>query len=137
VVEKSQAVERLVAACSGFKDAWQAHREQWKGEPAGDYNDLGVLAQWVVDRMAAGDHDCFAMLFSELEALLSNASPELRDLLVVGFLEDIQNVSTNRDIDPDVVLPFLGRESRRGWFDLIRLWHGPDGTGWSGQKHDG
>jgi hypothetical protein len=136
VVEKSQAVERLVAVCSGFNDAWQAHRDWWKGEPAGDYNDLGALAQWVVDRMAAGEHDCFATLFSELEALLSNASPKLRDLLVVGFLEDIQNVSTNRGIDPDVVLPFLGRESRRGWFDLIRLWHGPDGTGWPGQKHD-
>lgn len=51
MVEKKQAVERLVAACSGFKDAWQAHREQSKGERAVDYNDLGVLAQRVVDRM--------------------------------------------------------------------------------------
>lgn len=136
MVEKSEAVERLVARCLGFKDAWQAHRDWWEGQPAGEYNDLGALARWVADRMAVGDHECFPMLFDEVEALLSNANQELRDLLIVGLLEDIQNIATNRGINPDVVLPFLGPESRKGWFELIRLWHGPDGAGWPGQKQD-
>lgn len=136
MVTKQQAVNRLVAACPDFDGAWQDHLEYWKGEPAGEYFDLGALAQWIVDQVAAQRLDCFEALFNELEILLGGASDELRDLLVVGFLEGLQNVAANRGIDPDVALRFLGPESRRGWFQLITMWHGPDGTGWVGQKRE-
>jgi hypothetical protein len=137
VTDVADAVLRLVNACPGFKDAWEEHLDWWEGEPAGEYNDLGALAEWVADQLAARDFDCFPRLFGEVEALLVPAKRELRELLVVGLLEDTQNVATNRKIDPDLVLPFLGPESRKAWFELIRLWHGPDGSGWPGQKHDG
>jgi hypothetical protein len=133
-VDKPEAVQRLVAACPGFAETWNKHRANWGLERAGDYNDLGVLALWLVDQMAGGRLDCFPELFGELELLLAAASEEVRDLLVVGFLEDLQNIAANRQIDPDLALNFLGTESRRGWFELIRSWHGPTGTGWPGQR---
>lgn len=136
MVTKEEAVRRLVEACTGFADAWHAHVEWWEGEPAGEYNDLGELAQWVVERMGDKDFECFSTLFNEVETLLTDASIELRTLLVIGFLEDIQNLAANRQIDPDMVLPFLGPEARRGWFELIRMWHGPHGEGWPGQRHE-
>ena len=130
------AVDRLVAACPDFAGAWAKHRERWGSESAGHYNDLGALALWVVNRMAAGDVGCFGHLFNELEALIVDSQPELRELLVVGFLEDVQNVATNRAVDPDIVLPFLGNESRKGWFELIQTWHGEAGMGWPGATRD-
>lgn len=136
VVGKGDAVSRLVGTCPDFKDAWRAHLDYWNGEPAGEYIDLGALAQWVVDRMDSNDAGCFPALFKELEELLAPAGAELRDLLVVGLLEDIQNVSANRKVNPDLVLPYLGPESRKGWFELIRSWHGPGGAGWPGQKNE-
>jgi hypothetical protein len=136
LTELGDAVRRLVSVCPAFNDAWQAHLRYWEGEPAGEYNDLGALALWLVDQMDARRLECFPALFGEVEVLLGKASPELRDLLVVGLLEDIQNVSTNRGVDPDVALSFLGPQSRGGWFELIRMWHGPDGSGWVGQKTD-
>ena len=129
-------MRRLVASCPGFNDAWQAHVRYWEGEPAGEYNDLGEMAEWLVEQMAAQKLDCFPALFGEVEAMLENSSPELRDLLVVGLLEDIQNASTNTNVDPDIALAFLGPQSRKGWFELIRMWHGPDASGWVGRKSD-
>jgi len=129
-------VRRLIAICPGFAQAWQAHLDWWEGEPAGDYNDVGALAQWVVERIGAGELDCLPALFQDVEAILEDASDELRNLLLVGFLEDVQNVAANTGVDPDVVLPFLGPESRKGWFDLIKFWHGPDGSGWVGRRPD-
>jgi hypothetical protein len=93
-----------------------------------------VLANWLVDEMSAGRLDGFSDIFREVEALLAEADEEIRDLLVVGILEDIQNIATNRNVDPDLVLPFLGPESRKGWFHLIRYWHEPAGEGWPGQR---
>ena len=136
MVTKEEAVRRLVTACPGFSDAWQAHLQWWEGEPAGEYNDLGELAQWIVGRMAEGDVECFSTLFTEVEALLRDASTEIRNLLVIGLLEDIQNVAVNGSLDPDLILPYLGPESRKGWFELIEMWHGPGGAGWPGKKQD-
>jgi hypothetical protein len=136
VVGKAEAVRRLVGICPDFRDAWEAHLDYWNGEPAGEYNDLGALAQWLVDRMEAQNTSCFPALFKDFEDLLASSDANRRDLLVVGFLEDVQNVSSNRKVNPDVVLPFLGPESRKGWFELVRSWHGQDGAGWTGQKHD-
>ncbi len=136
MLAKDEAVRRLVAACPSFDKAWQAHLAWWKGEPAGEYNDLGALAEWVVDQMAEGHLGCFDTLFNEVELLLTGANAELRNLLVIGFLEDIQNIAANRETDPDIVLPFLGPETRKGWFELINMWHGPGGEGWPGRKDD-
>jgi len=136
MTDKQEAVRRLVRVCPGFAEAWRKHLDWWGGEPAGEYNDLGELAEWVVKQITAGELDCFPALFSEVEVLLDGASDELNILLVVGFLEDLQNIAVNTGADPDVVLSFLGRESRKGWFELIKMRHGPDGFGWVGQKGD-
>lgn len=132
----ADAVARLIRVCPGFKDRWEAHVVQWERQPAGYYNDLGALAHWVVDRMAVSDLACLPELFREFEAILDGANEDTRDLLVVGFLEDLQNIAANREIEPDLVLPFLGPLSRAGWFELIASWHGPEGSGWPGQKKD-
>ena len=86
--------------------------------------------------MREGKLDCFSALFDEVERSLTAADSEVRDMLVIGLLEDIQNISTWGKIDPDIGLPFLGPESRKGWFELIRMWHGRPGDGWPGQKED-
>jgi len=131
-----EAARRLVAVCPEFSQAWRKHLDWWDGEPAGEYNDVAALAHWIVEQMAANNLDCFPALFGEVETTLEAAGPRLRDLLVVGLLEDIQNISAHGAADPDIALAFLGPESRMGWFELIRSWHGADGTGWAGQKRE-
>ena len=136
MASNQEAVDRLVAVCTGFHETWLQRRDSWGSEQGGHYNDLGALATWMVDQMEARKVGCFDELFDELETLLEDPSAELRDLLVVGFLEDLQNVATNRHVDPDIVLPFLGPQARKGWFELIRMWHGDTGSGWPGRRDD-
>ena len=39
---------RLIADFPGFRPRWEKHLELWKGEPAGNYNDIAEFAQFVV-----------------------------------------------------------------------------------------
>jgi hypothetical protein len=51
---------------------------------------------------------------------------------VIGLLEDIQNVSKDDHVDPDFALSYLGPESRKEWFFLIRHVQ----RDWPGQSQD-
>ena len=120
--------------CPEFSPAWQEYLDSWEGPPSGEYNHVGALAQWVVNQMAAGNLNCFAKLFDEVESLLVNATTGVRNLIVIGLLEDIQNFSKWGRVNPDIALRFLGPESRKEWFFLIEASHWE----WPGQvREDG
>jgi hypothetical protein len=109
-----------------------AYLDSWEGKPSGEYNDISVLADWIVGRMAAGVTDCFPEVFDEVESLLVGATSEVRNVIVIGLLEDIQNVSKDQHVDPDIALSYLGPESRKEWFFLIRHVQ----RDWPGQSQD-
>jgi hypothetical protein len=132
VIDERQAVHRLVALCPDFAPDWLQYLDSWEGKPSGEYNDIGALAEWVVNRMAVGSLDCLAELFAEVESLLVGASREVRNVLVIGLLEDIQNLSKDQRVDPDIALIFLGPHSRKEWFFLISTIQ----RDWPGQLHD-
>ncbi len=132
MINERQAVERLVAVCPEFGPHWQGYLDSWDGTPSGEYNDVGALADWVVDRIVVGDLACFGKLFEEVEGLLANATTDVRNLIVIGLLEDIQYISKDRGIDPDITLGFLGRESRKEWFFLVRSVQ----RDWPGQRRE-
>jgi hypothetical protein len=120
VIDERQAVRRLVAVCPDFAPHWLQYLDSWEGKQSGEYNDMSALGEWVVNRMAAGILECMAELFDEVESLLVGASTEVRNVIVIGLLEDIQNMSRDLRVDPDIALSFLGPKSRKEWFLLIR-----------------
>jgi hypothetical protein len=120
VIDEREVVQRLVAVCPEFAADWQAYVDSWEGLPSGEYNHVSALARWVVRRMAVRDLDCVTTLFEDVEGLLVNATAEMRNLIVIGLLEDIQNFSKYDRVDPDIALGLLGPESRKEWFFLIR-----------------
>lgn len=66
-----------------------------------------------------------AELFNEFESVLVNATEATRHVLVIGFLEDIHNLTVRfhkpaEQIDPDVLLGYFGPKSRSEWFSLVR-----------------
>ena len=142
VVSEAQAAERLILICPGFQHIWQRHLDWSDGKRFGEYVDLGILAEWVVDQMIAGQVDCFSSLFAEVETLLQDASSDVRNLLVIGLLEDIQlwvigkYGSKASEVDPDQLLPFLGNETRKEWFGLVRYWDHWEPGKWTGKRED-
>lgn len=127
-----EAVRRMTSAVPAFGSEWQEHLDWWGDQTAGSYNDMSALAQWVVKQMSDGGELILSPIFAEMEALLTE-SPELHDVLVIGFLESVQNLAANSHLDPDVLLPMLGPRCTDGWFELVRMWHGSEGAGWAGR----
>ena len=127
MISESEALRRLVTVCPGFQDVWRQHLNDG-GHADGEYVHIGVLAGWVVDRLVEADPECLPELFAEVERVLDGASRDVRNLMVIGLLEDLQLFALGKlepkpGFDPDVVLGMLGPRSRAAWFDLIaRYW---------------
>jgi hypothetical protein len=141
VVTESDAVHRLVSICPDFQDIWRQHLNRYHDE--GEYIHIGVLAEWVVDRVASGELRCLPDLFTEVETILEEASDDVRNLLVIGLLEDVQLFAMGKltpkaeTFDPDVVLGLLGPQARQEWFGLIaRYWDRYEPGRWRWQHTD-
>src|SRR2546425_10002494 len=88
-------IAELLGACSSLVPSWERERaERMDNDPENplDYIQAAALAQVVVDAFLAGDRDRLPKLFDRLEHLLKTIPMKDRDLLIVGFLEDLQGV---------------------------------------------
>ena len=83
---------------------------------------LGALASAIVDLFASGATEDFARFFSNVEQSLGDDSQ--RNLVVVGLLEGIQNVSLNRGLGIDAFGQWLGPITDRYWRALMDFWAG-------------
>jgi hypothetical protein len=139
VIGEHDAVRRLITICPGFQDSLAFYMETY-GRLDESYNVIGELAKWVVGQIRGDEFNCFTDLFNEFESVLVNATEDARQVLVIGFLEDIHNLTVRfhkpaEQIDPDVVLRYLGPKSRTEWFLLVRQyldW----GETWPGRTDD-
>jgi hypothetical protein len=136
VISKHEAVRRLIAVCPGFQDSLTRYLDT-DARLDEAYNVMGELANWVVEQMRANDFTCFSELFDEFERVLSEADPDAQQVLVIAFLEDVHNFGVwfqkpADRADPDVLLPYLGPQSRIEWFGLVR-WYVNRGEPWPGR----
>ena len=86
------------------------------------YVELGALASTVSELDASGAHD-WSRLFAEVERRLAT-EPAARNLLVLGFLESLQNIELNRGRPLARWEPLLGPETRVAWRAVIDFWAG-------------
>ncbi len=139
MISERDAVRRLTTICPGFQDSLASYIETY-GRLDESYNVMGELAKWVVGQIEAHESNCFTELFNEFESVLVNATEDARQVLVIGFLEDVHNLTVrlnkpSEQIDPDVLLPYIGPKSRSEWFLLVRQyldW----GETWPGRTED-
>jgi hypothetical protein len=88
------------------------------------YSRAGDIAHALVANLDAGQTSYFSEFFAELERLLAAPTPEIRELLVVGLIEDVQNVSLNSGVALQRWQPWLGPVTRLGWDVIVGLWAG-------------
>ena len=53
-----------------------------------------------------------------------NGNKNLRNLVVIGFLEDLQNVASWQEFGKEAFVQFLGSQSRDAWYEIERTWAG-------------
>ncbi|MBI5289022.1 MAG: hypothetical protein HY873_08615 [Chloroflexi bacterium] len=84
----------------------------------------GEAAQALVRDLQAEATNYFPDFFEELEGLLARADPAERELLVVGFVEGLQNVSLNNEVPLSRWDPWLRDLTREGWDVISGFWSG-------------
>jgi hypothetical protein len=120
-----EVMPRLIADFPDFRSRWERHLELWKGKPAGSYNDIVQFAHFVAeDLYPKGKTADLQHVFDLVEHWLVNGNQNLRDLIANGFLEDLQNVASWREFGKEVLIPFLGPESRKAWNEIEKIWVG-------------
>lgn len=90
----------------------------------GPYTVVTDLAHKLVDALGRGETGAFTSTFSALESQLASASPESRELLVVGLLEDLQTLSLNEGLSLDAWAQWLGPRTLEGWEVMKAYWDG-------------
>ena len=63
-------------------------------------------------------------MFGLMEKWLVDGSQAVRGLVVIGFLETLQNVTSWQAFGKVAFIPFLGPKSREAWDDVERMWAG-------------
>jgi hypothetical protein len=97
--------------------------------PEPDLADINAAAaaQAAVAR-STDDPPSLGPLLDLAEETLRGSDAELRDLVVVGLFEDIQNYLLRGVGSTDAVMTQLGPRSRRAWSALERWWEGDSGA---------
>jgi hypothetical protein len=86
------------------------------------YLQASALAHVVVEALVSGNRSCLPALFNRFEDLLTTGPEEDLNLLVVGFIEDLQGALGWAKFDPTPIYAYLGPTSRLKWDDLLRSW---------------
>lgn len=123
-MQPSEIIPTFLRICPDFLPVWEHHR---KFTPPGEtlyYLDMARLARFVVDSFIAGSVQCFDNLFDNIERLLLDDNEDVRALITIGLLEDIQTYSTHYEFGPDAFLQWLKPLSRQAWFEIARRWEG-------------
>jgi hypothetical protein len=114
----------LVARTVDLQAWWREFKSSPKSNVDLPYVAMGDLATEMVDRLGHGTTSEFDAVFHEVESALGSGDPADRSLLVVGFLEALQNVSLNRGIELVAWDHWIGSVTHHYWFLLIRSWKG-------------
>ena len=122
---EAEVMPRLVAEFPTFRPRWEKHLEWWKGEPAGNYNDIAEFVHFVVqDLYPSGNTEDLQHAFDLMENWLVNGNENLRGLITIGFLETLQNAASWQTFGREAFIPFLGPQCRQAWNEIERTWAG-------------
>jgi hypothetical protein len=79
---------------------------------------------WLRNSTASGRTEEAQRAFDLMEQWLVNGNQKVRELVVIGFLEDVQNIASWQPLGKAVFIPFLRPKSRDAWNEIERVWAG-------------
>ncbi|MFY9805433.1 MAG: hypothetical protein WA211_11950 [Candidatus Acidiferrales bacterium] len=121
----SAVVTALLHAFPAFLDRWKEHIAWWGGNSAGSYNDIAQFAHFVIeDLYEKGNIEETRRVFQKFEGLLEGADEDSRNLIGIGFFEDLQNIASWRPGGSKVYEQFFGPVSQQIWSELQIMWAG-------------
>ncbi len=88
-----------------------------------DYIDITLISRFLIRKVLEQDNYTVTKIFDEVEIILKNGSDQTKNLIVVGLLESIQNISSNLDYDyKNTFIKFLKINTKIEWERIIEEW---------------
>jgi hypothetical protein len=125
-IKKQEVMELLLKACPSYQGRWKIHIEENYGADEEQllYIDLGDFAHHLIDLYKTNELEEFPEIFQVIEQLHVNGDEFVKEAATIGLLEDIQNISSNSDLNPNVFIKYLNPESLKWWNHLNAFWEG-------------
>jgi hypothetical protein len=126
MIAKADMMGVLVEACPSFAPHWEAFQDEWREEADPPlYLSLSDFARHLIGMSERGEATGLSAAFAAVELLHREGDPYVREAATVGLLEALQNRNLHTNgTSPDLIRPYLGPVSARGWDELNRFWEG-------------
>ena len=87
------------------------------------YIALNQFAIHLIGMLGRSDTESFPTIFSAIERLQLEGEHYVQEAMVVGLLEDLQNLNLHSTTQPEQFEPFFEPESRKVWAELYEFWY--------------
>jgi hypothetical protein len=116
-------VPAFLTACPALTPSWEEHLAFWEAETdRGIYNDVGIIADYLVACYEAGDLSDFAAAFAVLEKCLAEGDEETKQVTTIGIIEGIQTLASHHRFGPEAFERWLQPRSRVAWLIGAAAW---------------
>ncbi|MCF2875188.1 MULTISPECIES: hypothetical protein [unclassified Tenacibaculum] len=90
------------------------------------YSDIADISRFIVDKKKSGQTENFENFFKNVEELMIFGDDYVKNLIVVGLFEGIQNIGGSEIDYYKSFDKWLKKNSLKAWRDLINSWEDLD-----------
>ncbi|BDD01386.1 DUF7674 family protein [Persicobacter psychrovividus] len=90
------------------------------------YVDIGSISRFVVEKKLDNQTSDFDLLFENIEDVYINGDKDVRNFIVVGLFEGIQNIGGEKIEYHHSFNEWLKTETQKAWNEIIDYWEGTD-----------
>jgi hypothetical protein len=124
MIDRTEMLPLLVEACPSFSEGWNEHKKEYFDEESYlPYIALGAFARHLVEKLRKGETSEFEAIFDAIERLITVGDGYVRDAILIGLFESLQNVSV-REGERNGLRRNLRPTSAKWWEQVELFWHG-------------
>jgi hypothetical protein len=94
---------------------------RYEEQSAGPEQEISAFTHFVVELYEQREWQQLQTAFDRIEEALTGADREVRELIAFEFLETLETLAASKPYGPEVLLGYLGRETRRIWAELDEI----------------
>lgn len=125
IITQSNVLDTIAASCASFRPAVEAFQTEYQDMPnhiLPIYMLMGDLVLECSKQLREGPDNEIKKLFELVELWINDGDKYVRELAIVGFIEDMQNSNLHVDTRPEDFERFLGPASAIFWNKVNRFW---------------
>lgn len=117
-----QVIDLICSLCPDFAESLMSYSINIPEEDRTFTLLLDKFSEYIVEQYKTHDLEKFKEIFELIELGLAKGNGNIQNLFTSNVLENIQNISGNQDINPEVFIKYLGNNTLMWWKEIDRFW---------------